>query len=264
MNYGYIYLTTNTINNKKYIGQHMSDKFDESYKGSGVILKKAFEKYGFENFCCEILEWADTKEHLNLLEKTYIDKYNAVNSDEFYNLIPGGTGNSESGIFFVNDGINNKKIHDYELENYLADGYVIGRTSPTEETIRNRANSNRGKKRTKESCNKISEALKGRKFSEEHKQALRKPKSTNNWRKGLITVHKDDDYINISPNDLEYYLSNGYERGAKKHSKDSSAKHRDAVIGRVYVTNEIICKHPKLEDLNYYLELGWRIGRPKK
>lgn len=44
--YGYVYKTTNIINGKMYIGQHKSEKFDESYKGSGVILTKALEKYG--------------------------------------------------------------------------------------------------------------------------------------------------------------------------------------------------------------------------
>ncbi len=47
--YGYIYLTTNLINKKKYVGQHKSSKFDERYKGSGKLIKKAFKKYGKEN-----------------------------------------------------------------------------------------------------------------------------------------------------------------------------------------------------------------------
>ena len=42
--YGYIYLTTNLINGKKYIGQHRSKEFDKSYFGSGVVLLKALEK----------------------------------------------------------------------------------------------------------------------------------------------------------------------------------------------------------------------------
>ncbi len=42
----YIYLTTNIINDKKYIGQHRSDKYDKDYLGSGILLSKAVRKYG--------------------------------------------------------------------------------------------------------------------------------------------------------------------------------------------------------------------------
>lgn len=35
----YVYLTTNLVNNKKYIGQHYGEVTD-SYIGSGSILKK--------------------------------------------------------------------------------------------------------------------------------------------------------------------------------------------------------------------------------
>lgn len=54
--YGYIYETFNAITNKKYIGQHKSEKFDPKYFGSGKILLSAINKYGIENFKCKILE----------------------------------------------------------------------------------------------------------------------------------------------------------------------------------------------------------------
>lgn len=40
----YIYLTTNLINGKKYIGQH-NGSIKDNYLGSGVLLVKAIEKY---------------------------------------------------------------------------------------------------------------------------------------------------------------------------------------------------------------------------
>ena len=39
--YGYIYITTNLINNKIYIGQHKSKNYDKKYLGSGLLLKRA-------------------------------------------------------------------------------------------------------------------------------------------------------------------------------------------------------------------------------
>ena len=52
--YGYIYLTTNLINNKIYIGQHKG-KFNARYLGSGLHIKRSIKKYNRENFKVELL-----------------------------------------------------------------------------------------------------------------------------------------------------------------------------------------------------------------
>ena len=87
---GYVYLTTNMINNKRYIGQHRSIEFDPSYLGSGKLLTRAIQKYTKEAFKCEILCTCESDEELDHMERYYISKYNAVNSPEFYNLSEGG------------------------------------------------------------------------------------------------------------------------------------------------------------------------------
>lgn len=38
--YGYVYKTTNKLNNKIYIGQHNHSTFDKKYYGSGSRIKK--------------------------------------------------------------------------------------------------------------------------------------------------------------------------------------------------------------------------------
>lgn len=40
----------------KYIGQHRSTKFDKSYYGSGLYLKRALKKYDKENFNILLLD----------------------------------------------------------------------------------------------------------------------------------------------------------------------------------------------------------------
>lgn len=83
-----IYLTTNLVNGKKYIG--LDSNNNPYYYGSGTIFKKALSKYGTKNFKKEILEYCKTKEELEDREIYWIEKYNAVESDEFYNIINGG------------------------------------------------------------------------------------------------------------------------------------------------------------------------------
>ena len=89
---GYIYLTTNTVNNKKYIGRRKSNVFlGNKYLGSGVHLKCAIEKYGKNNFSVQLIEEVNGS-YNDLVEREtyYINLYDAVNSDEFYNHSYGG------------------------------------------------------------------------------------------------------------------------------------------------------------------------------
>lgn len=102
--FGYIYLTTNLKNNKKYIGQRRAfkgDPYEDKYLGSGTFLKEDIELYGKENFTKTILQFCDTQAELNKAEIKWIKHYDAVCSPEFYNIAQGGeagdtwTGQSE-------------------------------------------------------------------------------------------------------------------------------------------------------------------------
>lgn len=90
--YGFIYITTNMINGKKYIGQKKYMKHWENYLGSGVILRNAINKYGRDNFKREIIEDCITKEDLDRKEKYWISFYDATNNKNFYNIALGGDG----------------------------------------------------------------------------------------------------------------------------------------------------------------------------
>lgn len=91
--FGIIYITTNLINNKKYIGKHKCDSIEfDGYLGSGKALKNAIKKYGRKNFIREVLDTAKSLEELNDKEIYYIDKYDAMKNDNFYNIRNGGEG----------------------------------------------------------------------------------------------------------------------------------------------------------------------------
>ena len=91
MKYYYIYLTTNLINGKQYIGQHYGE-LDDPYLGSGKLLKKAIEEYGKENFEKTILYISKNDEENSKKEIEIIALFNAVSNPMFYNLHIGGNG----------------------------------------------------------------------------------------------------------------------------------------------------------------------------
>ena len=86
-----IYKITNNINGKFYVGQSIDiqRRFLEhkTQKNSRIILDKAIQKYGAENFSLEVLEKC-SKEQLNEKEQYWILKLNAI--EKGYNLSLGG------------------------------------------------------------------------------------------------------------------------------------------------------------------------------
>lgn len=93
--YGYIYKTTNLINNKFYVGKHKYPKneIDTKYYGSGIRLKDAIHKYGKENFIVEILDICMTLSEANEKERFWIEKLDARNREIAYNISFGGDAN---------------------------------------------------------------------------------------------------------------------------------------------------------------------------
>lgn len=95
--YGYVYKTTNLLNNKIYVGKHkvFNDKFDTNYYGSGKLINRAINKYGIENFKVELLEWCYTLEKLDERERYQIELLKARDPNIGYNLQFGGEGGWE-------------------------------------------------------------------------------------------------------------------------------------------------------------------------
>jgi len=85
----YIYVITNTINNKQYVGQHITSA--DSYMGSGSYIKRAIKKYGKENFKKEFIEECKTQKETNERETYWIKKLNTL-APLGYNLVSIGQG----------------------------------------------------------------------------------------------------------------------------------------------------------------------------
>ena len=119
--------------------------------GSGVVIFKAKQKYGIENFSKDYLAFCDTEETLNYLEKFYIKKYKA--KEVGYNLTDGGDG----ALGFK---------HSEESKEKMRQAHLGKKVS--EETKQKISNASKGEKNhfynkhhSEENKIKISETLKG-------------------------------------------------------------------------------------------------------
>lgn len=91
-------MTTCIVNGKKYIGKY-EGKESDNYLGSGKLLRRAIKKYGVHNFYRTILERFSSKEDVRSAEIYYIKLFNAIDSEDFYNIAAGGEGgNTYAGI----------------------------------------------------------------------------------------------------------------------------------------------------------------------
>lgn len=106
--YGYIYMVTNKVNGKIYIGKHHYTKqgLDPNYFASGKIVNEAIDKYGKENFSVALLDIANTLPELNEKEIYYIEKYKSKDINIGYNLTSGGDGgNTVEGKIKITNGV---------------------------------------------------------------------------------------------------------------------------------------------------------------
>lgn len=91
-----IYLITNKINGKKYVGQTIHTHLERwdghcRSKDETSIISKAIQKYGKDNFSIELLETCKSLDDLNESEKKWIKYHNTIRPNG-YNIREGGSG----------------------------------------------------------------------------------------------------------------------------------------------------------------------------
>ena len=86
-----IYLITNLINNKQYVGQtvYTKEKRWSGHLKGALCVDKAIQKYGVENFKLETLEEIEIEADLDRSEQYWISELNTMVPNG-YNITPGG------------------------------------------------------------------------------------------------------------------------------------------------------------------------------
>jgi len=172
--YHYVYVTTNLINGKKYVGDHSTDNLEDRYLGSGrPTFNNAKKKYGKENFKKEIIEFFDTKQEAFDAQEKYIKLYESHVSQNGYNI-------SWKGGHGVKDCISEETKNKLSIaaKNWHS---TIGFSSKTKKQLsKSLKGKNVGKIRTAKHKEKYSEVtsgknnpMYGRKHSKESKEKIR-------------------------------------------------------------------------------------------
>ena len=186
MKYNYVYIITNKINHKFYIGKHSTNNLDDGYMGSGITINNAIQKYGIENFTKRILCFCDSADDAYKVEEFLVTD-NLIKRGDCYNMVVGGRGNflpdhfGEKNPFFgkhhseeqkqkwretrkgKNTGCKNPMFGKHHSEEQKKKWSELRKGKyPSEETKKKISEANKGKHRSEETKKKISEANKGK------------------------------------------------------------------------------------------------------
>jgi group I intron endonuclease len=166
-----IYITTNLVNGKQYIGKDTRN--NPNYFGSGTLLRRAIEKYGKESFKKEIIEVCNSKTELIKREEYWLNYYDAGSNPNFYNMHNYSSGGL--GVFGEKNHMYGKS-HSEERKKIMRER-MSGEKNPMYGKgylFVGRKNHFYGKKHSTETINKIKEKRKLQVFSEESKRKMSK------------------------------------------------------------------------------------------
>lgn len=122
MKLGKIYLISNEVNHKLYVGQTIQSLnkrfnghccYSKTDKSVNMYIKRAIHKYGKDKFHIELLEECPV-ELMNEREKYWIKFYDSYNNG--YNLTLGGQDSNYFNLHRIENSIDIKKFEDYIIE----------------------------------------------------------------------------------------------------------------------------------------------------
>lgn len=215
--YYIIYKTTNTLNGKFYIGTHKTKNINDSYLGSGKILKIAIEKYGIENFRKEILFVFDNPEDMFKKEAEIVN-YDFLAEENTYNLKVGGFGGwdyiNENGInplYNKNiryDGRKARKIASERLQIKLKDKefkekFIISVKEGLKTYFETHTSSFKGKRHSQQTKIIISNKLKGKQLGNKNSQY------------GTCWITNGKESKKIKKDDVDMWINMGYYPGRR-------------------------------------------------
>jgi len=226
--YNFVYLTTNLVNGKQYVGDHScNDLKKDVYFGSGIYIQYALNEYKYHNFQRKILEFFPTKLDAFNSQEKYIIKYNT--------LVPNGYNISPKGGHNVKECFSEESINKIKESNK---GKHFERKGKTWEDIF-------GKEKAKQYKQHLKEIKIGKALSQSHKDNI--GKGISGEKNGMF-----------GKNHKPYSIEKMKNRLFSKETKDLMSKNHANISGennpmyRIKI-EKIICQHcNKLIDKRNY------------
>lgn len=219
MNEFKIYLLTNKVNNKIYIGQTTLDLKDRMQKGEGYknspYLYYAIKKHGYQNFEYTILAICNTLEEANVLESKYIEGYNTRNQQIGYNLKEGGSNGKHSDESKIKIGAASAGRVVLEETRKKISAAHLGVPKPAQSEERKQENSEFMKKRHAE----VGHPMQGKHHTDETKQLLREKLKDRTIPEEVLEKRRltklNQFLTNIAPPEVQQRVIEEYLKGTK-------------------------------------------------
>lgn len=180
----FIYVHTNLINNKKYVGITTRTPESRWNRGKGYVKNhyfyKAIQKYGWDSFQHEVFE-ISSREDMLYGEKYLIAFYRTTDSAYGYNLTSGGEHYKHSAEA-------KKKISIARKEKYSGVNHPCYGRHLSKEHKQALLAANLGRHPSEEVKRKISESEKGKKFTEAQKAHLREVHNSPNYHQHICRL----------------------------------------------------------------------------
>jgi hypothetical protein len=82
---GYIFLTENSANGKKYLGKRQAVSFDRKYFGDTDSIKKDLDEFGPNVFSVKMLRAVEDIDALDYIYQEFLDSHAALTDPIYYN-----------------------------------------------------------------------------------------------------------------------------------------------------------------------------------
>ena len=205
---------------------------DSWYLGSGVLLQRAIDKYGTDNFERTILCECPDDQSLNEMERRFISYYNAVDNNQFYNLTFGG-----DGLSVVPECVRERMRHPHK-------------------PMSDKARANMARTFSEEAKAKLAQNARDKLTGRVHSEQSKANMSAGHI--GSRSIYKNGIYKYVKEHELQTYLDDGWILQGAIYGRKIVRKDRGT---KMWVHKGDEERVIKIDDADKYFDDGWSRGR---